>query len=74
MTDEPFKVGDWAEYKGASFRIAAMDAFGFCLLKTREDEIVFAHAPARDFTRNPVNNVPEIKINQIGLQRLTQVR
>ena len=45
-TEEPFKVGDWAENKGLTYRIAAMDNFGFCLLKTRDNEIAFIHAPS----------------------------
>src|SRR5258706_9582828 len=36
MSDVSWKVGDWPEYKGAAYRIAAMDAFGFCLLKNSE--------------------------------------
>jgi hypothetical protein len=54
MSDESWKVGDRPEYKGAVYRIAAMDAFGFCLLKDSVGSIAFTHADSRDFTENLV--------------------
>jgi len=60
MPDEPWKVGDWSEYKGAVYRIAGIDAFGFCLLKDRADEIAFIHADSRDFTENLVTEVHRV--------------
>jgi len=57
--DEPWKVGDLAEYKGRVYRIAAMDAFGFCLLKDGE-EIAFIHADSRDFVDHLLSEVHRV--------------
>ena len=59
MHDEPWKVGDSAEYKGRFYRTAAMDAFGLCLLKDA-DEIAFIHADSRDFVESTVTEVDRI--------------
>jgi hypothetical protein len=60
MTKQLWKVGDWPEYRGAVYRIAARDAFGFCLLKDREGGIAFIHADERDFIDNFVTDVARI--------------
>jgi hypothetical protein len=52
-----WKVGDWPEYRGGVYRIAAMDAFGFCLLRTREGGVAFIHADSREFTDHLITDV-----------------